>query len=280
MPSVDASTPQSNLIALSDAALWTSRAWPDLANLPDRVLRSALVVLPVFGLSDWGLGRPLDVEETLGTAILREAIQTHSLPRERLLMLPPLRFALAPYPHSVFGVDFETGLDMLLEVGTSIKAAGFRKLVMFATSPWNEEYVDVGGRTLRVHLGIQAFQISLAGLGVDLHPTRSSRRDAAQHLACACYRSAPEEDASPEDVALPEFRPGNIRQPGPARLELPLEDAIALGEGILRTASRRMASLWKEIADRPALVDDGRPPKIKPTARQKRTAREKRKRTG
>ncbi len=252
-------SPTSTLVDLPDAVLWTSRTWTDFARLSARQRASTLVVLPLFGFGDWGLGRSIDLEEQIGAAVLRQAVEKAGKPAAELLIMPPLRFVLGPYVHNLFGVDFETALDLLHEIATSVKTAGFRKLVLFTTSPWNEELIDVAGRAMRVRLGIQAFQISLGALGLDLHPLRASDRSAVQLAASACARRAPNDAAmSVEAIALREFRPGNVEQPGPVRLPLPLEEAIPAGEKVIVAAARKFSHLCAEIARKAALPNEGR----------------------
>ncbi|MGH8021174.1 MAG: hypothetical protein ACREIA_23425 [Opitutaceae bacterium] len=249
----------STLVDLPDAVLWTSRTWTDFAKLPARQRASTLIVLPLFGFGDWGLGRPIDLEEQLGVAVLRQAVEKPGKPAPELLVMPPLRFVLGPYVHNLFGIDFETALELLHEIATSVKAAGFRKLVLFTTSPWNEELIEAAGLTMRVRLGIQAYQISLAALGLDLHPLRASDRSAVQLAATACTHRAPNDAAmSVEAIALREFRPGNVEQPGPVKLTLPLEEAIAAGEKLMVTAGRKFSQLCLEIARKAALPNEGR----------------------
>jgi len=251
--------PVSPLIDLPDTVLWSSRTWTDFARLSPRQRESKLVLLPLFGFGDWGLGCPLDLEEQIGTAVLRHAIEHPAAKAPELMVMPPLRFVLGPYVHNLFGIDFETALDLLHEIAASVRAAGFRKLLLFTTSPWNEELIDVAGRAMRVRLGMQAFQITLAALGLDLHPTRSLDRTPALHAACSCYRRAPRAAGMPiEAIGLREFRPGNIQQPGPLRLTLSLDDAIDSGDAAIAATAGSLSSLCSEIVRKPALPDDGR----------------------
>lgn len=266
------------LVALPDPVLWTSRTWTDFAELPAPAKH--IVVLPLFGLGDWGLGRPLDLEETLGTAVLHEALATTAAKKLPLIVLPPLRWVLGPYPHSVFGVDFETAYDLLREIATFVKAAGFRKLVLFNTSPWNEELIDAGGRDVRVDLGLQVFCVNLAALDFDLHPVRSSSRADVQCAACAAYAAPPANETVAADVSWADFRPGNIRQPGPLAFDLSFKEAKSQGEKRLAAAGRRLAALFGEIHARRPLAADGAIPrrtksKTQPSPKRK-TARKRR----
>jgi creatinine amidohydrolase len=236
--------------------LWTSRTWTDFAQL--RAPAKHVVVLPLFGFADWGLGRPLDLEEMLGTAVLREALAQPVVKKLPLLVQPPLRWVLGPYPHSVFGVDYETAHVVLCEIATSVHAAGFRKLVFFNTSPWNEELIDAAGRDLRVALGLQVFGVNLAALGLDLHPVRATTRAGVQCAATACSGALPTDEPVHQEIIWSDFRPGNVRQPGAVPLDRSLDDAQREGKAILTTAGEKLAALLTEVHARQALPRDGR----------------------
>src|SRR6187402_2723909 len=97
---------------------WSCHTLSGLAARPDKA--RTLVVLPVFGFADHGLGLPLDAEEILGSSVLRSAITAGAL-TPHVLVLPPLRLVAAPYAHGRFGVDTETVLDTLDELVASVK---------------------------------------------------------------------------------------------------------------------------------------------------------------
>lgn len=250
--SVTASSPISSLAALPDAALWTSRASPEFATRAASSKRDTVAILPVFGLADWGLGRPLDLEETLGTAVLRSALAGSVAEELPLLVLPPLRWVLGPYPHSVFAIDFETAHALVSEIAHSVHTAGVTKLVFLNSSPWNEELLAAVGVDLRVAPGLQTYCIHLAALGLDLHPGRAESRVDGQSAACACYGCLPAEAGVHAEMAWMNFRPGHIRQPGAVPFDQSLPEATRIGARIIHAAGRRLASLLSEIhAHRP-----------------------------
>jgi creatinine amidohydrolase len=223
---------------------WAHHAWNDFAALMGK--DRALAILPVFGFADHGLGLPLDAEEAVGSAVLRRAAELIKT-AIRCRVLPPLRFGLAPYPSTFFGVDAETARALLIEIATGVKAAGFHKLVFFNTSPWNKELVDATSRDIRVELGLQTFIVNTSGLGLDFHAvssTRSQVQAAVSHLlgvpAIASNR--------PDDISDANFRPGCFRQPAPLTPNPTID-----GAAVVAKAGIHLAKLLAEIHARASL---------------------------
>lgn len=248
----------SSLLALPDAVLWSSLTWTELAS-PESSAQ-LVAVLPWFGFADWGLGRPLDLEETLGTAVLREALARTEPALAPIRVLPPLRFTHGPYPHCAFGLDFETTLDVIHAIVESVRRAGVRKLVWFNTSPWNEELAAVAGVEARMPRDLHLFSIRLAALGLDLHPLRAPSRSAVHAAACACHGTPPRSEAMAAEISWAEFRPGHVRHPGTTPLAIGFEQACEEGRRLLRDAGHRLAGLLAEIAAYPERSDAARPP--------------------
>ncbi len=236
-----------SMTRLADAdfdTAWAHHAWSDFDAMPGK--HRVLVILPVHGFADHGLGLPLDAEEAAGAAILRRAVAKARavLP---LLVLPPLRFGLAPYPHTHFGLNPDETHDLVREIAAGVKDAGFSRLVFFCTSPWNKELVDAAATDLRVEAGLQTFVINLAGLGPDFHPA-SERRADAQAIAAHVLGVAPDPaGARPADVRDPAFRPGNFRQPAPLPPPVLAPDPVAL----IDSTAGRLARLLAEIDAHP-----------------------------
>lgn len=216
---------------------WAHAPWTRFSDVgqPER----QLALLPVTGFADHGLGVCLDAEEIVGAEIIHRAmLLTRTLLPTRVM--PPMRFGVAPTPFTFFGVDPETAYDLLLEIGQSVRAGGFSKLVFLITSPWQEELVKTAAVDLRAATGLRTYNITLAGLGLDFHP-RSASRAQLQAIVAHLTRTSPT-TARPGQVVDPTFRPGRWQQP-PAVEPQPGIDADAL----LEAGARRLAALLAEI---------------------------------
>jgi creatinine amidohydrolase len=193
-----------------------------------------VVVVPLVGLADWGLGLPLDLEEVLLCSLMKEASTRRG--KVPLLVLPPLRFVLGPVPGCAFGVSPPVACSLISDTVLSIKASGFTRVVLLNSSPWNDELCDAAARDLRIEHGLQMFCISMSGLGLDLHPARDHGRSSAGALYTAItgIQGAPLTADSAEDAGA--------NSP---------DDAF-------EAAATRLTSLLGEICQRPPLADGGR----------------------
>ena len=253
------------LCIADDGSFWPWKKWTDFASWPDK--NSALVVVPVCGMADWGLGHALDVEEILALSILRDAA-ARVAPNSgfHLLTLPPLRFVIGSDPGCAFVADTALAHRFIDEVVGSIAAAGFTRIVLFNASPWNEDLVDVAARDLRIERGLQMFCVNLGGLGYDLHPARGDSRRAAQTLATWLLGAEPE----PPDAAsafasdAPRSWPETETVPPLASPAATLAEAGKLGPAMLATAGAHLRRLLGEIAARAPLANGGVIREIRP----------------
>ena len=248
------------LCLADDATFWPWLRWPEFSRWPDPA--ATLVIVPLAGVADWGLGHALDAEETLLLSILRAASQTRppSLP---LLVTPPLSFVLGPDAGCAFAVEPPVAHALLAEFAASIAASGFRRVVFLHASPWNEELIAAAARDLRIAHGLQIFRISLSGLGLDLHPMRSPSRRKVQTLITALTGRAPE--PLEDSAAAPAVRAWGDESvhplPGPA---LPPATAAVEGAAILAGAAAHLVSLLREIHARPPHAHGGVIPAAQP----------------
>lgn len=236
------------------ASAWSCHAWSEFAGWPERERERMLVILPVHGLADHGLGLALDAEEVVGTAVLRLAggLAGNGV---TLRILPPLRLVLAPYPSTFFGVDPETAHALIHEIAGSVHAAGFRRLVFFNTSPWMTSLLDAAALDVRAALNLTTVVLNLGGLGLDFHPTAATRA-ATQAVAASLLGTNPAPSRHTADIRDPEFRPVQHRRPAPVPF-----DASIDGSSRLEDAARHCARLLREISARggdgpTAAVDD------------------------
>ena len=238
---------------------WPHFSWGWFAALSDDTRARTLVVLPVHGFADHGLGLPLDAEEAAGGAVLRRASGRAWAAGAALCVLPPLRFALAPYPCARFGVNAETARAHMLEIAKSVRAAGFSQMVFFNTSPWNEELAAVAALDARVEFGLRNHVVNLSRLGMSFHP--GAPREARANAQAAAMRAlglpagtvrANIANAPMAAVSDTGFRPGNFQQP----------ETLAPDESLDGGAILEMVSARAGMALRAAAGDfgEGAPP--------------------
>ncbi|MGF1483892.1 MAG: hypothetical protein ACFBZ8_05965 [Opitutales bacterium] len=250
---------------INPEVFWPCRTWTQFAALPDKERRA--VILPFFGIADWGIGHPMDVEEILGTAILNAAF-AHSTSERLEIVAPPVRFVPAPFANQAFGLDSDTVYQHAHELLESIQASGFTRVILFNTSPWGETFIDVTGRDTRIQLGLQLFCINLSGLGLDLNPGLRQEpglraRLKAQTLATYLLEKEPVFEADPTFAAIPvDASSGELQPHGPLLTDFAsLATARTEGPRLLKTVGAELAGLLDEIAARPPLPDNGRWPR-------------------
>lgn len=223
---------------------WAHHAWSEFTSLTAK--DRSLVILPLFGFADHGLGLPLDAEEILGSTIIRHAVMQagNVVPCQ---VLPPVRFGLAPYPSSFFGIDPETAHALLHEIAAGVKAAGFNKLVFVNTSPWNRELVVDASRDIRVAQKLQTFIVSTPALGFDFHPA-SSKRAQAQAAVSHLLGTPTRLSTRPAEIRDVNFRPGCYLQPSHLA-----PDSSINGADIVNVAGQHLARLFADIQARAPL---------------------------
>jgi creatinine amidohydrolase len=241
------------LCQVDEKTFWPWRTWADFARLADK--KNISVIVPIVGFADWGLGHALDAEETVLMRVLAAASRLSD--PTRLLVLPPLRFVIGANPGCAFTVDVPTAHAFIDEVCATIAAAGFRRVVLFNASPWNEELIDAAARDIRIERELQMFCINLSALDLDFHPTRSRNRHALQTLITALTGEEPtfsnhENPASKTSAPLSDEDVTPLAEPA-----LRLAEATGTGSQLLAKSSARLAALFVEISSRPALPRDG-----------------------
>jgi hypothetical protein len=243
------------LCVADDAAFWPWYSSPAIDAWPDS--EETVVVVPLAGMADWGLGHPLDAEETVLMHVLRGACLLLEGGRKPLVT-PPLRFAFGADPSCAFPVDQPTAHALIAEVAASVAASGFRKIAIVNSSPWSEELCNAAARDLRVSRGLHMFHIHLSALELDFHPVRSRSRRRIQTLLTALYGREPEapDGAAPAKPAAWGDESVTALSGTPAGLD------VARGEGavILKEAAGRLARLISDIYDREPLIATLTPP--------------------
>ena len=181
-----------SIFTADEATFWPHLSWTEFAALPAK--DSVVVVVPIVGMADWGLGAPLALEELILSAVLRQAsISRGVLP---LLVTPPVRFVVGPRESCVFTLSSPAACALIGEVVLSVKASGFTRVVLLNSSPFNEALCDAVARDLRIAHAMQMFCVNMSALGLDLEPSRSPDRKALAALCDALAKRSPTEAAT------------------------------------------------------------------------------------
>ena len=237
------------LCVADDATFWPWLPSPRIGAWPNR--EGTVVILPLVGMADWGLGHPLDAEETVLMPILRDACRL--VPEgKKPLMTPPLRFAFGADPGCAFAVDPPTAHAFIAEVAGSVGAAGFRKVVLVNSSPWSEELCNAAARDLRLARNLHMFHIHLSALGLDFHPVRSRSRRDLQTLLTGLTGVEPE--GAPASEVAAEAAWGTEPVTPLAGAPVSLAEAGGRAATLLAAAAARLAKLLGDIHDRPPLA--------------------------
>ncbi|WP_269525979.1 hypothetical protein [Coraliomargarita parva] len=228
-----------------DRFAWHALRWPAFSAFAES---QGIAILPVYSIADWALGRPLDVEEVLGACLLDRALQLKP-DQASFRVLPPLRITPRQSCGTCFGMDIEAAHRVLEETIVSASACGVRRFVLFNTSPFLEEWIDVAARDLRVTHDLQVFCVNLSGLGLDFHPQRSGDRSLLQKILTELLGS----DAEPEPVysageldPVPELM-------GPAE-PLQIEAGVTVVE-LLSSLAEDLSALLGELVRHPPLAE-------------------------
>lgn len=238
------------LCVADDATFWPWLSWPKFDAMPNREAR--VVVVPIAGMADWGLGHPLDAEETVLMHVVRDASRL-APEGQGPLVLPPLRFVFGADSSCAFSVEQPTAHALIAEVAASVAAAGFRKVVLVNASPWNEELCGAAARDLRVLRGLHMFVVHLSALGLDFHPQRSKARRKLQTLLTALLACEPAPMAEGPEDPTPLWGTEPVTPlRGPP---VPLEKALTEGAATLSSAAIRLAKLLGDIRDRAPLTE-------------------------
>jgi hypothetical protein len=224
------------------ATFWAWHSSPKLGSWPNPA--RTVVIIPLAGMADWGLGHPLDAEETVLLHVLQGACRLVAADRKPLV-LPPLRFVFGADPSCAFPLDQPTAHALIAEAAASVGASGFGRIAIVNSSPWSEELCNAAARDLRVSRGLHMFHLHLSALELDFHPVRSRSRKRLQTLLTSLYGHEPE--APTASHGEPKWGDESVGPLGGAHAKL--ADARVEGAAILAAAAGRMAKLISDIRD-------------------------------
>jgi creatinine amidohydrolase len=152
---------------IPDARNFAYLTWKQVDALPRE---RTLLVLPTAAIEQHGHHLPLATDTLINNLLLGKALV--QLPAELpIYALPPVCYGKSNehigFPGTL-SVSAQTFLAVVRDLGGSVAAAGFKKLVLYNTHGGNTSLVDVLARDLRAEFGLRTFSLfGSAGAAVE-----------------------------------------------------------------------------------------------------------------
>ena len=143
---------------IPDSRNFAYLTWKQVDALPRD---STLLVLPTAAIEQHGHHLPLATDTLINNLLLGKALAV--LPAELpIYALPPVCYGKSNehvgFPGTL-SVSAQTFLAVVRDLGASIAASGFKKLVLYNTHGGNTSLVDVLARDLRAEFGLRTFSL-------------------------------------------------------------------------------------------------------------------------
>jgi creatinine amidohydrolase len=147
---------------IPDARNFAYLTWKQVDALPRD---STLLVLPTAAIEQHGHHLPLATDTLINNLLLGHALS--KLPADlSAYALPPVHYGKsnehAGFPGTL-SVSASTFMAVLHDLGASLSAAGFQKLVLYNTHGGNTALIDVMARDLRAEFGLRTFALHGSG---------------------------------------------------------------------------------------------------------------------
>jgi len=147
---------------------WEQRFLPRLtsgqiAQLPKE---KALVVLSIGAVEQHGPHLPVMTDALIGEAALTRAMEKIG-DKGQIWLIPPLSYGKSNehIGHAgTISLSAATLLSVLSDIAESLKASGFRRLLLFNTHGGNKDLLHVAARDIRISTGLMVFCLSPGSL--------------------------------------------------------------------------------------------------------------------
>ena len=132
--------------------------WKQVDALPRE---TTLLVLPTAAIEQHGHHLPLATDTLINNLLLGKAL-SHIQPELPIYALPPVCYGKSNehlgFPGTL-SVSAQTFLAVVRDIGASVAASGFKKIVLYNTHGGNTSLVDVLARDLRAEFGLRTFSL-------------------------------------------------------------------------------------------------------------------------
>lgn len=143
---------------IPDARNFAYLTWKQVDALPRD---QTLLVLPTAAIEQHGHHLPLATDTLINNLLLGKALDR--VPAEMpIFALPPVCYGKSNEHIGYAGtlsVSAQTFMAVVRDVGASVAAGGFKKLVLYNTHGGNTSLVDVMARDLRAEFGLRTFSL-------------------------------------------------------------------------------------------------------------------------
>ncbi|MFM1655408.1 creatininase family protein [Brevibacillus sp. B_LB10_24] len=147
---------------------WEKHFLPRLTALEVERLpkQDALVILPIGAVEQHGPHLPIFTDTLIAEALVTGAFEY--LPEDApIWLLPPV-----PYGKSnehignsgVFTLSVQTLQSIIRDIGQSLQASGFRRLLLFTTHGGNYDLLNMMAREVRIATGLMVFRLNGSSL--------------------------------------------------------------------------------------------------------------------
>ncbi|MGD0956304.1 MAG: creatininase family protein [Candidatus Acidiferrales bacterium] len=147
---------------IPDARDFSYLNWKQVDALPRE---STLLVLPTAAIEQHGHHLPLAADTLINNLLLGHAL-TKLPPELPVYALPPVHYGKSNehlgFPGTL-SVTAATFMSVLRDLGASLSAAKFQKLVLYNTHGGNTALIDVMARDLRAEFGLRTFALHGSG---------------------------------------------------------------------------------------------------------------------
>jgi creatinine amidohydrolase len=143
---------------IPDSRNFAYLTWKQVDALPRD---STLLVLPTAAIEQHGQHLPLATDTLINNLLLGKAL-AFIPPALPIFALPPVCYGKSNehigFPGTL-SVSAQTFLAVVRDIGASVAAGGFKKLVLYNTHGGNTSLVDVLARDLRAEFGLRTFSL-------------------------------------------------------------------------------------------------------------------------
>jgi creatinine amidohydrolase len=147
---------------IPDARNFAYLNWKQVDALPRD---STLLVLPTAAIEQHGHHLPLATDTLINNLLLGHAL-TKLAPELPVYALPPVHYGKSNehlgFPGTL-SVSASTFMAVVRDLGASLSAARFQKLVLYNTHGGNTSLIDVLARDLRAEFGLRTFALHGSG---------------------------------------------------------------------------------------------------------------------